>query len=134
MKIFTQKTDVWQSSKCISGILRNNKLFCIKIAGCVSPILLQELYHRQFFKNFPKFYKIAAPPPPPPHHHHKFHTRLLMKNYLWITKFWFQDHVISWDKSDKICEIIFWKIFPFGVTWVNRISHKNDLMLSSVKP
>ena len=44
-----------------------------------------------------------------------------------------QDHVVSWDKFDKICGILFWKMFPFGLTWVNKKSHKSDLTLSHVK-
>ena len=35
-------------------------------------------------------------------------------------------HLISWDKFDKICGLIFLKMFPFGIIWVNKISHKND--------
>ena len=30
-----------------------------------------------------------------------------------------------WDKFDKICRIIFWKMFLFGLIWINKISHKN---------
>ena len=41
---------------------------------------------------------------------------------------------ILWDKFDKIFGIIFWKMFPFGLTVVNKVSHKNDLVLSHFKP
>ena len=34
--------------------------FCIKIAVCVSATLLKELCHRQFFRNFPKFFTLAT--------------------------------------------------------------------------
>ena len=53
--------DVWQSSKCISGILCNShssplrKAFCFKIAVCVPKLLLWVLCHRQFFGNPPFF-------------------------------------------------------------------------------
>ena len=44
-------------------------------------------------------------------------------------KKWFQDYSFSWDKSDKICEMIFSKILH----WIGKISHKDCLTLSHVK-
>lgn len=35
---------------------------------------------------------------------------------------------------EKIHEIFFWKVFPFGLAWVNKLSNKNYLMLFYVKP
>ena len=51
----------------------------------------------------------------------------LIKIYLMVLeskKIWFRI-MLSWNKFDKICVIIFWKTFPFGFAWVNKISHKN---------
>ena len=47
-----------------------------------------------------------------------------------------QDHVISWDKFEKISETICWKTSPFGFTWqiISQelpYSHKNYLMLKA---
>ena len=54
-----------------------------------------------------------------------------LSHYLGIKRF--QDHVISRDEFTKICGIILWKMFPFGLVWVNKMSHKNCLTLSHVK-
>ena len=62
--------------------------------------------------------------------YHKFCTWFLLlfdeklSNDLEITKFLFQDHAISWVKFEKICVIIFRKMFPSGLNSVNKISHK----------
>ena len=72
-----------------------------------------------------------------------FLVKFLLKKYIYMESFAhdlgmkktsFQVHVISWDKFDKMCGILFLKIWVLGLLEVTKLSHKNDLKLSHVKP
>ena len=49
----------------------------------------------------------------------KYFSFKIMLSHLWI-----------WENLRDI----FWKVFPFGLTWVKKLSNKNYLMLFHVKP
>ena len=101
--------------------------------------LLWELCHIIFLNNFPNYFRIAT---------FKNSAKSLLSLFNFILKvclrrkfcaysstsyneklshdlvipnFWFQDHVTSWDKFDKMCGTFFWKMFPFRWTSVYKI-------------
>ena len=136
------------------------KAFSIKIAGCVHTTLLWELSHRRFFGNSPIFFKKATFQDfgwllqiSPEiivmslislfnfcyevRLCHKFCTCFLasfdekFSHVLEITKFWYQDHVFTWNKFDKICGIIFRRCLYLSEL---KKSPKNCLTLLLIKP
>ena len=57
--------------------------------------------------------------------------------HIFFNTLWWKIISWSWNKKkmikfDKICEVILWRMFPFGFSWVNKISRKNYLALSHV--
>ena len=120
-KLHHRSLDVWQGHKCNSGILRNShsqnqfcwKLFLLK-RYCKNSVTddFGEPFRIVTFQNSGQLLKISP-------------EIIVMYCLPYVYVISFAHLWQNMSKVDKICVIIFWKMFPFGLAWVNKISHKN---------